>query len=51
MALSKKLSDFQKALKRLKEAYDKTLLKKEEEDYVFFRDSTIQRFEFIVEIM
>ena len=51
MALKKKLADFETAFKRLKEAYDKTLEYKETDYYTFFRDSTIQRFEFTVEIM
>ncbi len=49
MALKNALDDFEKALQRLKEAYmrAKTCI---EEDYNFFRDSAIQRFEFTVEI-
>ena len=49
MALEK-LSQFNQALLRLKEAYKKTLNKKYSDEYSFFRDSTIQRFEFTVEI-
>lgn len=49
MALEK-LSQFNQALLRLKEAYEKTLNKKYSDEYSFFRDSTIQRFEFTVEI-
>ena len=51
MALKKRLEDFEKAFKRLKESYEETLKHKEDEYYTFFRDSTIQRFEFTVEIM
>ncbi len=50
MALIKKLSDFQNALQRLEEAYRKTIAHQNEQDYTFFRDSTIQRFEFTLEI-
>jgi len=50
MALVKKLSDFQSALERLNEAYTKTIEYREKEEYTFFRDSTIQRFEFTLEI-
>ncbi len=51
MALKKRIEDFEKAVKRLKNAYEQTLKHKEDEYYTFFRDSTIQRFEFTVEIM
>ena len=51
MALKKRLEDFEKAIKRLKDAYQETLKHKGDEYYTFFRDSTIQRFEFTVEIM
>ncbi len=51
MALIKRLEDFEKAFKRLKESYEETLKHKENDYYTFFRDSTIQRFEFTVEIM
>ena len=50
MALEKKLSDFQNALDRLSESYIKTLEHREDDEYSFFRDSTIQRFEFTLEI-
>ena len=49
MGLEKIVSDFGTALGRLKEAYQKALDRKQE-DYPFFRDSAIQRFEFTVEI-
>ncbi len=51
MALKKQIEDFSQALARLKEAY---LLAEENRGsryYEFFRDSSIQRFEFTVEIM
>ena len=51
MALKKRIEDFEKAVKRLKDAYEQTLKHKKDEYYTFFRDSTIQRFEFTVEIM
>ncbi|WP_029523016.1 HI0074 family nucleotidyltransferase substrate-binding subunit [Persephonella sp. KM09-Lau-8] len=51
MALKKRLEDFEKAFGRLKESYEETLKHKEDDYYTFFRDSTIQRFEFTVEIM
>ena len=50
MALSKKLIDFSNALKRLEEAHDKAFEARGGENYSFFRDSTIQRFEFTLEI-
>ena len=50
MALEKKLQDFGSALHRLKEAVEKTNAYVEKEEYTFFRDSTIQRFEFTLEI-
>ncbi|HHH37369.1 MAG TPA: nucleotidyltransferase [Epsilonproteobacteria bacterium] len=50
MALVKKLADFQNALQRLQEAYDKTILHQNDDEYTFYRDSTIQRFEFTLEI-
>ncbi len=50
MALEKKLADFSNALTRLSEAHDKTLEHKADDEYSFFRDSTIQRFEFTLEI-
>ena len=51
MALEKLLKDFERALSRLRDAYSKTLTSKGTGDYEFFRDSTIQRFEFTVELM
>jgi len=51
MDLKKYISDFGKALYRLEEAYEKAIKSKGTKDYEFFRDSTIQRFEFSVEIM
>ncbi len=50
MALDKKLKDFDNALSRLEESINKTNAYKEQEEYTFFRDSTIQRFEFTLEI-
>jgi len=50
MALSARLGDFALALKRLEEAYSKTHASKDDENYTFFRDSAIQRFEFTLEI-
>lgn len=50
MALDKLLNDFENAYNRFKEAYFKAQKEKEKDDYYFFRDSTIQRFEFTVEI-
>ena len=51
MALEKTLRDYEKALNRLKEAYKKALTSRGTEEYEFFRDSAIQRFEFSVELM
>jgi len=51
MALRKLLKDFEKALNRLREAYELTNLMRGKEHYEIFRDSTIQRFEFTTEIM
>ena len=50
MALEKKQKDFQSALHRLNEAHRRTLEKKDTDEYSFYRDSTIQRFEFTLEI-
>jgi nucleotidyltransferase substrate binding protein (TIGR01987 family) len=50
MALEKKLHDFKNALQRLEEAVTKTKTNVASEEYTFFRDSTIQRFEFTLEI-
>jgi len=49
MALDKLVEDFEKALKRLSDAYLRAK-SSDEDDYYFFRDSAIQRFEFTVEI-
>ncbi len=48
--LAHRLEDFDRALARLQEAYDKTLQSRYDETYPFFRDSTIQRFVFTLEI-
>jgi nucleotidyltransferase substrate binding protein (TIGR01987 family) len=50
MALEKKLLDFKNALQRLEEAAVKTKANVGSEEYTFFRDSAIQRFEFTLEI-
>ena len=50
MALTKKLSDFNQALIRLHEALEQTNIHQEDKEFAFFRDSTIQRFEFTLEI-
>ncbi len=50
MALAKKLQDFQNALHRLQEAHTLTLQKQNTQEYSFYRDSTIQRFQFTLEI-
>ena len=49
MALKKRFEDLKRAFYRLKEAYTKAKI--EDEYYIFFRDATIQRFEFTVEIL
>ena len=46
----KKFKDFESSLLRLEESYKKTVENRYSEDYLFFRDSAIQRFEFTVEI-
>lgn len=46
----KKFKDFESSLLRLEESYKKTAENKNNDDYRFFRDSAIQRFEFTVEI-
>ena len=46
----KKFKDFESSLFRLEESYEKTAENKNNENYRFFRDSAIQRFEFTVEI-
>jgi len=50
MALGKKLRDFGNALQRLEEALEQSKLHQKEETYTFFRDSSLQRFEFTLEI-
>jgi len=50
MALEKKLKDYHNALSRLEESYKQTVLHQEDEAFSFYRDSTIQRFEFTLEI-
>jgi len=50
MALDKRLKDFKSALQRLDEAINKSNEYKDKDEYSFFRDSTIQRFEFTLEI-
>ncbi len=44
-----KYTTYKKSLKRLKEAYLRAK-QSDKDDYPFFRDSTIQRFEFTVEV-
>ena len=44
-------NDFEKAIKRLEEAVNKTMNNKSTEDYTFYRDSAIQRFEIAFEFM
>jgi len=50
MALESLIKNFEKALIRLEEAHSKAKVDRREDDYYFFRDSAIQRFEFTVEI-
>jgi len=50
MALTKKLADYRNALSRLEESHHQTILHQESEAFSFYRDSTIQRFEFTLEI-
>jgi len=50
VAINKKLDDFRSALKRVEEALSKTAENANKTEYPFFRDSTIQRFEFTLEI-
>jgi len=50
MALSKKLADLDNALQRLDEACIQSQNHQRDDLYSFFRDSTIQRFEFTLEI-
>ncbi len=49
MDLSLKLKDLKNAFNRLKESYN--LANENGEFYIYFRDATIQRFEFTVEIL
>ncbi len=51
MALKESLETFEKALNRLKEAYQEAEKHREMHYYPFFRDSALQRFEFSVETM
>lgn len=51
MGLDKRLEDFKKSVERLKEAYIKATDRLNFENYPFFRDSCIQRFEFTVEVL
>ena len=44
-------NDFEKAIKRLEEAVNKAMNNKGTEDYTFYRDSAIQRFEIAFELM
>ncbi len=50
MDLKQKVEDFDRALFRLEEAYLRALEERNSDDYPYFRDSAIQRFEFTVEI-
>ena len=50
MALKTLIENFEKALIRLHEAHSRAKADRKEDDYYFFRDSTIHRFEFTVEI-
>jgi nucleotidyltransferase substrate binding protein (TIGR01987 family) len=50
MALKKKLADFANALERLEESYTKSIQIQKTNAFSFYRDSTIQRFEFTLEI-
>jgi nucleotidyltransferase substrate binding protein (TIGR01987 family) len=50
MALAQKRRDFERALERLTEACEQSALHQDDDTYAFFRDSTIQRFEFTLEI-
>ena len=50
MALDKKLANFQNALHRLTDAHNKTIEHQKDDEFSFFRDSTIQKFEFTLEI-
>ena len=50
MAVEKKIQDFNNALIRLSEAVQIALSHQEDKNFSFFRDSSIQRFEFTLEI-
>ena len=50
MAIDKRVRDFKDALGRLEESLQKAYAYKNDKDFSFFRDSTIQRFEFTLEI-
>ena len=50
MAIEKKIEDFENALQRLSESLQIALSHQEDERFSFFRDSSIQRFEFTLEI-
>jgi len=50
MAVDKRVQDFKNALDRLQESWQKANAYRECEEYSFYRDSTIQRFEFTLEI-
>ncbi len=50
MAVEKKIRDFGNALKRLQESVEIALMHKNDNTFAFFRDSSIQRFEFTLEI-
>ncbi len=47
----KKFNDFVASLGKFKEAYEKTIANVGNSEYFFFRDSSIQRFEFTVEVL
>lgn len=50
MALKTLMDNFEKALIRLEEVHSRAKAGIREDNYYFFRDSAIQRFEFTVEI-
>jgi nucleotidyltransferase substrate binding protein (TIGR01987 family) len=50
VALKTLIDNFEKALIRLQEAHSRAKVGRRGDDYYFFRDSAIQRFEFTVEI-
>ena len=51
MALKERLEDLEKAFERLREAYIRAHEDRFSDDFPYFRDSAIQRFEFTVEIL